>query len=54
MSSKTAMEEYTVKMLEIDPEWDPIESKEPGWVRLAILQFLLADDNILNNSFFFF
>ena len=33
MSSKTAMEEYTVKMLEIDQEWDPIDSKEPGWVR---------------------
>ena len=38
MSSKTAMEEYTAKMLEIDLEWDPIESKEPGWVRLTILQ----------------
>ena len=38
MSSKVAMGEYISKMLEIDPEWDPIESKEPGWVSLTILQ----------------
>jgi len=37
MSSKTAMEEYTVKMLEIDQEWDPIDSKEQGWVRVSCM-----------------
>jgi len=37
MSSKTAMEEYTAKMLEIDLEWDPIESKEPGWVSVSCM-----------------
>ena len=37
MSTETAMEEYTAKMLEIDPDWDPIESKEPGRVRVSCM-----------------
>ena len=35
MPSKTAMEEYTTKMVEVDPEWDPIDSQDPSWVSVS-------------------
>ena len=44
MSSKTAMEEYSIKMAEIDPEWDPIDGKEPGWVSVSCMAKPLVKD----------
>ena len=35
MPSKTAMEEYTTKMVEVDPEWDPIDCQDPSWVSVS-------------------
>lgn len=35
MPSKTAMEEYTAKMVEVDPEWDPIDCQDPSWVSVS-------------------
>jgi len=45
MSSKTAMEEYSLKMFEIDPEWDPIHSgKEQSWVSVSCMAKPLVKD----------
>ena len=52
MPSKTAMEEYTTKMVEIDPEWDPIDSQDPSWVSVSSMPKPVVKGQIISECIY--